>query len=408
MRFWDLTMKIRINCKKRQILPILVKILIFSSGVSLLYWQIYGTFETFIKRRTSFENKHEVVESMAPPTIIFCPRNSRKGTIGDFYKNISNEDQFKNEFFWINENIYFYMEKYGAASSNHDDALTASKKILKLGKNMDEKGNLLVTVEELMNPFVGLCYAIIPGEKFKLRIDEFMGLYVFYEQKIKKPKATMYFTSKEDRYGLITYDLGRMIPFKISPDAGIAVGVNLKKSLWNKLQSKGKCKNYTQHKSFIRCLLKNQVECFRLGNQTCKCIPKNNHKTHFKLFPLQWNVCTNDDQYRCALDKMASCYYNKMVTERCPLPCEKEVYHGQKMYFNRVPIDSRTMMIEMKYSTMEIQMYEEFEVQDIYSFIGTVGGSLGLFIGFSYTGCLENIWNYALRVMKTKSKVFGN
>ena len=51
-------------------------------------------------------------------------------------------------------------------------------------------------------------------------------------------------------------------------------------------------------------------------------------------------------------------------------------------------------------------MHEEYEIQDIYSFIGTVGGSLGLFIGFSYTGCPEIVWNYILRASNANSKVF--
>ena len=55
---------------------------------------------------------------------------------------------------------------------------------------------------------------------------------------------------------------------------------------------------------------------------------------------------------------------------------------------------------------MNIQMHEEYEIQDIYSFIGTVGGSLGLFIGFSYTGCPEIVWNYILRASNANSKVF--
>ena len=76
------------------------------------------------------------------------------------------------------------------------------------------------------------------------------------------------------------------------------------------------------------------------------------------------------------------------------------------MYFNRLSVDANTMLIEIKYSTMNIEMHEEYEIQDIYSFIGTVGGSLGLFIGFSYTCFLENILNYVLRASNAISKVF--
>ena len=51
---------------------------------------------------------------------------------------------------------------------------------------------------------------------------------------------------------------------------------------------------------------------------------------------------------------------------------------------------------------MNVQVYEEYEVQDIYTFIGTVGGSLGLFIGFSYTGFVGDLLDYfiSLKIQK--------
>ena len=33
---------------------------------------------------------------------------------------------------------------------------------------------------------------------------------------------------------------------------------------------------------------------------------------------------------------------------------------------------------------MDVELHNEVLIQDIYAFVGTVGGSLGLFIGFSY------------------------
>ena len=72
------------------------------------------------------------------------------------------------------------------------------------------------------------------------------------------------------------------------------------------------------------------------------------------------------------------------------------------MYLNQYPTNSKMMMMKMKYSTMNVQIYEEYEVQDVYSFIGTVGGSLGLFIGFSYTGFVGDLLDYfiSLKIQK--------
>ena len=38
---------------------------------------------------------------------------------------------------------------------------------------------------------------------------------------------------------------------------------------------------------------------------------------------------------------------------------------------------------------MDIDVNDEVLIQEPYDFIGTVGGSLGLFIGFSYTGLMQ-------------------
>ena len=376
----------------------LVKVLVFLSGVLILIWQISGTFDTFIKNRTSFAIMQETEQSLVPPTIVFCSRNPKLGIPSDFLGNVSNKEKFNEEFFWINKTLNFVLGRsptQGGPIAIQDMNRT---QLLNLGKNNNEEGNPLLTVEELMNPILGLCYAIIPDkENFKLAIENFAVLIPNFGPNLKE--ATVFFTSEEDRYGLLFTDLGRLTPFKISLIPGTAVGVNLKKHVWKKLPTKGDCKQYTKDESFMKCMLKKQVECYQLENQACQCIPENNHKTQFELFQIpSWSACTNDTEYKCGYEKMLSCYYSKMVTEACPRSCEVEKYHGQKIYLNQYPAGLNMMIMKMKYSTMNVKVYEEYEVQDIYTFIGTVGGSLGLFIGFSYTGFVGDLLDYLTRI----------
>ena len=381
----------RFNFERSKILKTLLKVLIFFSGIAILIWQVHGTFETFIKDRTSIATSQKPFDSLVPPTIIFCSRHHQAGGNGISITNISNENHFNEQFIWINRNFNLTIVK---AISKQGKKVTRIEKQLELGKNCDDKGNPLVTVEELINPRLGLCYAIIPDVSFSLQIEEYMLLLAKYEKRGKK--ATVYFTSEDDRHGFLFYDMGRMMPYTVSLDTGDAVGVNLKKLVWKKLQSRGGCKHYTEELSFMKCMLKNQMECFTSGNQTCKCIPENNHKTLFKLFPIQWNVCKTDVEYDCSSLEIFNCYLNKMVTGGCPLPCEIEEYQGHKIYYDLERIDTKSMLMEVKYSTMNIQIHEEYQVQDVYNFIGTVGGSLGLFIGFSYTGFFGSLLDYII------------
>ena len=43
---------------------------------------------------------------------------------------------------------------------------------------------------------------------------------------------------------------------------------------------------------------------------------------------------------------------------------------------------------------MDIEKINEVWILEMYNFIGTVGGSFGLFIGFSYTGFLGQVVDY--------------
>ena len=46
---------------------------------------------------------------------------------------------------------------------------------------------------------------------------------------------------------------------------------------------------------------------------------------------------------------------------------------------------------------MDVKIHEEILIQELSSFIGTVGGSLGLFIGFSYTGFVGQVIDHFIR-----------
>ena len=48
----------------------------------------------------------------------------------------------------------------------------------------------------------------------------------------------------------------------------------------------------------------------------------------------------------------------------------------------------------MEFGAMEVEIHDEVWILETYNFIGSIGGSLGLFIGFSYTGFLGQILDY--------------
>ena len=74
----------------------------------------------------------------------------------------------------------------------------------------------------------------------------------------------------------------------------------------------------------------------------------------------------------------------------CSLPCQKSQYKFD-------PLMSRTTEDEENYiyfaiNSNKVLVAEQVRIFDLNSIIGTVGGSLGLFIGFSFLACIQDIF----------------
>ena len=109
------------------------------------------------------------------------------------------------------------------------------------------------------------------------------------------------------------------------------------------------------------------------------------------MFPLTWNICKSNLEYQYCQQAMDNCYQEYMFLEECPLQCKQELYIGQKRNMNGFSVKSKSIFMRISYTSMETEIHEEVLIQELCNFIGTVGRSLGLFIGFSVTGFIEKI-----------------
>ena len=363
--------------------------LIFSSGVGILMWQIKGTFLAFIDGRTTFAVSKETFDSMILPTIVFCPvLEWDNGMINiPTVLNLADKDWFFGQFLLLNHklNLSLFTDGYN------------SKEIqLKLGENFDDNGNPIMKVEEFMHSAFGLCYAMTPDQNCKIGMNEYWTIAAKFAHSGNLPMANVIFTKPEDRYGFLLPDRGRQMNFEFSVEGGSYVNVDLEKTVWNYIQSKRNCHAYSKQDSYVKCMLRKQMDCLRLIGlrKGCQCRPENMFKTQLELYNFSsWNTCTSPTELgACFYVMIIDCYFNKLATlqDWCLNPCQKEVYVGQKWkkggFGYLAKSFNNSMVINYKYNTMDTEIHDEVWIQDEFSFIGAVGGSFGLFIGFSYTG----------------------
>ena len=389
----------------------LLKLLVILMGIGLLSWQIRLTVKAFIEEHTTFDVHKTTQESQVLPAIIFCPMvYFDSGLLTD--SNISDENWMFSQFYQLGDNLTLALSRmfYNSSSSQYENITSQ----LTLGNN----SRMSVKVEELMDPYFGICIALTLDPNIKLKMTDHFALSATFntsgsakfntsssEEEVKPPPVEVYFVNPKDLYGFLFPEISEDLeePYKISLPAGTAISVNLQSLVWKYLPtSKRYCMNYSGTDSSMNCMLKKQIDCFRENGPTrnCSCIPVNLHKTHFIVHPNNsWEKCKTNEEYDICRIVMEECYYNQTDRQACPIPCKRKSYRGQTRLANGLGkvIPSNTTFMIFKFNTMDIEERNEIRIQELPFFIGSVGGSLGLFIGFSFTCIFEKIIDYSIK-----------
>ena len=263
-----------------------------------------------------------------------------------------------------------------------------------------------------MHPYIGLCYALtIDDENYKMSAYDSFVLKAAFAKEKKVPRVEITILNPEDRYGIL-FPEGYKVASKIVPETDAYNEVWIEKSIWKYLPSDDKnCEYYTMENNYQTCKLKMQVDCFRseAPKKGCDCIPDHAYKTHFERHPIDWNKCKTDEDFMFCSKIIRECSLKKVVTDRCPLPCEHEVFSVQNQLMNGImtrksladdyglELKPNEILMGIMFNSMDVNYHNEVLMQEVYDFIGTVGGSLGLFIGFSYTGVIGQILDHFIK-----------
>ena len=83
----------------------------------------------------------------------------------------------------------------------------------------------------------------------------------------------------------------------------------------------------------------------------------------------------------------------ELANEECEATCQIKSYSGtyQTIKKDRSKAIGTTGTLKTKMNVRTIDVTEETRIYDIFSFVGTAGGSLSLFLGFSFYSIVEYI-----------------
>ena len=79
-----------------------------------------------------------------------------------------------------------------------------------------------------------------------------------------------------------------------------------------------------------------------------------------------------------------------MATHKCPKSCiTNEFINGMVQTLKGYEITNKHVEIEIDFLTNRLEVHQEYLVYDFEGMIGSIGGTLGLFIGFSLLSTLD-------------------
>ena len=110
---------------------------------------------------------------------------------------------------------------------------------------------------------------------------------------------------------------------------------------------------------------------------------------------LDWEECKSNSESKKCFEIMHFCSY--AGTFKCGSPCEYVDYTGDFFDMSGASANTNEISFAFQFYTMDTEVHSEILTFDLATFIGTAGGSLGLFLGFSLTGFADQVLNFFMR-----------
>ena len=330
-------------------------------GLSLFFMK--GVLDNYFSGMTSFTQSEGPLKEF--PTVVLCfsvpnSRNTKYEYGSDFQ-------------------IKYSVEVHGKQSGIN----------LKQGENASITGEMLYFIK-IASMRYGNCYKLTSMMTNNDMIKIITDISINFNSSITEeniPSLEIFLTSENNAYGVVfnKWVNGKVIKLQI--DKGIHKHIELRQQQYNYLEKNFKC----SHEAYYECVSRHLVAKL---NGTCSSMPSlpyiptckiNKSKEEHKMFNR----------------------YLDLYLEECPTKqCVTQEYHHE--YEDTFRLKKTTFQFSYSIPSNSTTLYKEYLIYDTISMIGSVGGTLGMCIGFSFTGMISYLMNLLQHgIMLTKRKFYN-
>ena len=353
-------------CKEQVKIYKFVELIVFFCLLGLAAYFMIGVLEHYFSRKSSFTQSEEKITELPTITMCFSSNGAFDGDVEYLYGS-----DFKI--------LYKYYDIYNNSYTSHEV-------YLKEGSNIFDKQEML-RLEKLSTRYSGICYKI-SSTKQSMYKPAVMRVFIWYFKETIPlgglPYLKLYLTSEKNSYGLtqvIWFD-GKVKQAQI--ESGIYKQINFKPQQTNYLKITTNCKD----ESYFDCFEKLFMDKIHSSCQHI-CSP-------YSLPTVP--VCKTDTDFYCAKTVYDHVYASTASDETlCPQSCTILQYSGEESWTGNVSdwYDNASHAFAWVFDPPEsVTTYQEYLIYDEVSMIGSIGGTLGMCIGFSLTNLSSSFLNF--------------
>ena len=323
----------------------------------------------------------------------------------EFPEEISNQSwsEFNNEISYVlgaDFNLTYVDQEYNENGLNE-------------GENYIQYYNGNITLEKLQTVWSGLCYKIT-FTFFTFDRPNFS--LVFNNETVSLediPLPEIYVTSENNAYGILGYgwNNGEELKFALDGSDQDFKLYTFKRTFLNVTYIGNRRISSSTTTSTKTCskYLYNVCEAKKIKDvnnyENCTTCLAITLPTSVKEFNEIFPECITIDEYVCMKWKIND-VFNK-IHEECPKHCSATQFTGKRTFILHHDKNDDEGKYEFYwyylFSSKEIEVNEEYLLYDITGVIGAVGGTLGLFIGFSFRDVIVHIID-GIRVLMSQRK----
>ena len=330
--------------------------------VATSVWFTWGVLDKFSKQETAIQQYEDKIEALVHPTIAIC--------------NFDPSWEYQKVF-----NItYTIIQKDGLSVEI----------VLKLGKNDLKISEGIVSLSIIYTKYNHICYAINTPRN----VDKRETVIKLCSPDDVLSNLAVFFTSEKNSYGITRRDWrdGEVYSFYISSRTRKDVTLTVEKNI------KLKC----SEESFYEYVASKLVseESFEICNDTClmTSLPKGPYPICPNYNEWYSNFNRAEMESDCNWSIVRDLIQNITNNDEHLKTCITTKYSG-------ISHESSGEIGEIKYKfalPLKAKVYEEYFIIDLIGLIGSVGGTLGLFIGFSVSNLIICIIEYIQYLIEMK------